>query len=298
MRIRKAGKVAENLWYLGRKESGVYILEGRDGSVMLNGGIALILPDVLEQMKTFRIDPGKIRKIVILHSHFDHVGIVPYFKRTWPAIEVCASRRAWDILKMPKAVETANTFSGLVARHMGAEEALAGFDVDWRDDVSGTVLSEGDRIDLGTATLTILETPGHSSCSITAYEPEMKVLFPSDAVGIPYKNTAFPSGNSDYTQYQKNLERLKGLPVRYLCADHYGFVAGEEAETFVDTTIEESRKMRSEMASLFRDEKDVDDAARAMTERFYERSPDYFVSPDIMEGVFRQMVKHVAKGLS
>jgi len=298
MRIRKAGKVAENLWYLGRKESGVYILEGRDGSVMLNGGIALILPDVLEQMKTFRIDPGKIRKIVILHSHFDHVGIVPYFKRTWPAIEVYASRRAWDILKMQKAIETANTFSRLVARHMGAEEALAGFDVDWRDDVSGTVLSEGDRIDLGTATLTILETPGHSSCSITAYEPGMKVLFPSDAVGIPYEKTAFPSGNSDYTQYQKSLEKLKGLPVRYLCADHYGFVAGEEAETFVDETIEEARKMRSEMASLFREKKDVDASARAMTDRFYEKSPDYFISPDIMEGVFRQMVKHIARDLS
>ena len=298
MRIRKAGKVAENLWYLGRKESGVYILEGRDGSVMLNGGIAFILPDVLEQMKSFGIDPGKIKKIVILHSHFDHVGIVPYFKRTWPGIEVCASRRAWDILKMPKAIETANTFSRIVARQMGALEALEGFDVDWRDDVSGTALSEGDRIDLGTATLTILETPGHSSCSIAAYEPEMKVLFSSDAVGIPYENTAFPSGNSDYTQYQKSLERLKGLPVQYLCADHYGFVTGKEAETFVEATIEEARKMRTEMESLFRDKKDVDASAKAMTDRFYEINPNYFISSDIMEGVFRQMVKHLAKGLS
>jgi len=298
MKVRKAGKVADNLWYLGRKESGVYILEGRDGSVMLNGGITFILPDVLEQMKAFGIDPEKIGKIVILHSHFDHVGIVPYFKRTWPGIEVCASGRAWDILKMPKAIETANAFSGLVARQMGAGEALKGYDLDWREDVSGTALSEGDRIDLGNYTLTILETPGHSSCSITAYEPGMKALFPSDAVGIPYEQTAFPSGNSDYTQYQKSLERLKDLPVNYLCADHYGFVTGKEAETFVNLTIGEARKMRSEMETLYREKKDLDASAKAMTALFYEKSPDYFISADILEGVFRQMVKHIAKGLS
>lgn len=297
MRVRQAGKVAEHLWYLGRKESGVYLLEGRNESVMINGGITFILPDILRQMKEFGIDPGKIGKIVILHSHFDHVGVVPYFKRTWPHIEVCASRRSWEILKMPKAVETANAFSRLVAREMKAEEALGKYDLDWRDDISGTPLAGGDRIDLGNRSLTILDTPGHSSCSISAYEPEMKALFPSDAVGIPYDRTAFPSGNSDFTQYQKSLEILKPLPVAYLCADHYGYVTGEEAGGFVDLTIEEARKLRSEMEAVYREKKDLDASARAVTAKFYERSPDYFLSADILEGVFKQMVKHIAKNL-
>jgi len=297
MRIRQAGKVAEHLWYLGRKESGVYLLEGKNDWVMINGGITFILPDVLRQMKEFGIDPGKIGKIVILHSHFDHVGVVPYFKRTWPHIEVCASRRSWEILNMPKAVETANAFSRLVAREMKADEALVKYDLDWRDDISGTALAGGDRIELGNRSLTILDTPGHSSCSISAYEPGMKALFPSDAVGIPYDRTAFPSGNSDYTQYQKSLELLKPLPVSYLCADHYGFVTGEEAAGFVDLTIGEARKMRSEMETVYREKKDLDASARAMTALFYERSPDYFLSAEILEGVFKQMVKHIAKNL-
>lgn len=297
MRIREAGKITDNLWYLGRMESGIYVLEGQDSSIIINGGISFILPDVLTQMKDFGIDVDKIKKLLILHSHFDHVGIVPYFKRNYPAIEVCASAPAWKILTMPKAIETVNLFSQIVANQMGLGNGLEDFDSDWRDDVSGTTVSEGDRIDLGGVTLTIMETPGHSSCSITAYEPKLKALFASDAVGIPYRETAFPSGNSNYTQYQESLERLKPLQVDYLCADHYGYVTGDEAHTFVDLSIEEARKMREDMEDVYRKEGDLDAAAKTITNSFYEQSPDYFISADILEGVFKQMVKHIAKAL-
>lgn len=296
MRIRKAGKIADNLWYLGREESGVYVLEGRNSSIIINGGISFILPDVLQQLQEFGIDADKIRKLLILHSHFDHVGIVPYFKRTYPEIDVCASAPAWKILTMPKAIETVNAFSQLVADQMGVGDALKAYDCEWRDDVAGTTVSEGDRIDLGGGvSLSIMETPGHSSCSITAYEPAMKALFASDAVGIPYKETAFPSGNSNYTTFQESLERLKPLPVDFLCADHYGYITGDEAASYLDLSIEEARRMRSEMEDIYRRQGDIDAAARAVTAAFYEKNPDYFISSDILEGVFKQMVKHIAQ---
>ena len=51
MRFRKAGKITDHLWYLGREESGTYYLEGQDGAILINGGLSYILPDVLAQMK-------------------------------------------------------------------------------------------------------------------------------------------------------------------------------------------------------------------------------------------------------
>ena len=51
MRFREAGKITDHLWYLGREESGTYYLEGRDGAILINGGLSYILPDVLAQMK-------------------------------------------------------------------------------------------------------------------------------------------------------------------------------------------------------------------------------------------------------
>jgi glyoxylase-like metal-dependent hydrolase (beta-lactamase superfamily II) len=81
VRFRKPGKIYRNLWYLGAEESGVYFLRGDHGAVLINGGMSYILPDLLSRMREFGIDPGEITRFLILHSHFDHVGIVPYFKQ-------------------------------------------------------------------------------------------------------------------------------------------------------------------------------------------------------------------------
>jgi len=296
MRHRKAGRITDGLWYLGREEAGVYLLEGRDCSLMINGALSHILPDVLRQMTDFGIDARKIGKFLILHSHFDHAGLVPYFKRQYPHIEVFASEAAWKIFKMPKAIEVMNSFSRLVADQMKAAEGLAGYDTEWRDDVTGTAVGDGDRIDLGGVSVSIIDTPGHSYCSISAYESTMKALFASDAIGIPYKETVFPSMNTNIDQFQATLEKLKAYPVDYLCADHYGYVTGAEAEKFVELTISEAGKLKGEIESAFRKHGgNVDAAAKALNGSFYAANPDYFIAPDILEGVFKQMVKYVQK---
>jgi glyoxylase-like metal-dependent hydrolase (beta-lactamase superfamily II) len=296
MRFQKTGRVEDRLWYLGREESGVYILEGRENAILINGGMSYILADVLEQMKTFAIDMEKIGKILILHSHFDHVGIVPYFKRTYPKIEVYASAPAWKIFAMPKAIEVMNSYSRLSAKQVGDENVLKSYDLSWRDDITGSTLAEGDKIELGGVTLSILNTPGHSNCSITAYEPDMKVLFASDAIGVPYKNACFPSMNTNITQFFESLEKMKALPVYSLCADHYGYITGDEAARFTELTIEEGHKWKIMMEDLYRRHGgDIELAAKAITDFLFQQMPDYFVARDIMEGVFRQMFKFIAK---
>ena len=296
MRLRKTGKIVDHLWYLGREESGVYILEGREDAILINGGMSYILVDVLGQMADFGIDVEKIGKLLILHSHFDHVGIVPYFKRTYPKIEVYASEPAWKILAMPKAVEVINSYGRLSAKQVGDENVLKTYDLGWRDDITGTVLAEGDKIDLGGVSLSIFATPGHSNCSITAYEPDLKILFASDSVGVPYKDACFPSMNTNIIQFLESLEKLKHLPVSCLCADHYGYITGEEAARFAELTIEECRKWKVMLEDLYRQHGgNIDLAGKAITDYLFQQMPDYFVARDIMEGVFRQMLKFIAK---
>ena len=116
MRIRKPGKIRDRLWFLGSEESCIYLLEGENESIFVSGGLSYLVPDILRQLKEFRIDEARIKKILILHSHFDHVGIVPFFKRQIPELEILASARGWEILGLPRAVQTINEFSLGVAR--------------------------------------------------------------------------------------------------------------------------------------------------------------------------------------
>ncbi len=297
MRIRKPGRVHEHLWYLGSEESSLYVLEGKKESMLIGGGMSYLVPELLRQFGEFGIDEGRITKQLILHAHFDHVGIVPFFKRRRPGMEVYASERGWEILRMPKAVRTINEFSRSVANRMGKEGVFSTYDLDWRDDVTGQAVREGTRIDLGDVSVLILEVPGHSSCSIAAYVPEVKTLFPSDGGGIPFKESILPSGNSDFTQYQKSLEKLKDLDVAYLCADHYGYITGEEAKRFIGMTIDAAKNQRSVIEKAFSETRDVNETARKLTSLFFGRCPDYFLSAEIMQAVFGQMVRHISKGM-
>jgi glyoxylase-like metal-dependent hydrolase (beta-lactamase superfamily II) len=297
VRIRKPGKVRERLWFLGREETGVYLVEGRRESMIISGGMSYIVPDLLQQMADFNLDETRITKLLILHSHFDHVGIVPYMKRRLLQAEVYASERAWEILNMEKAIRTINEFSRTVARRMGREEVYSHYDLEWRDDIRGKPVHEGYRIDLGGLSVSILEIPGHSSCTIAAYIPEWKALFPTDGGGIPFGETIVTSGNSNYTQYQDGLEKLKSLEVDYYCADHYGYLTGMEAREFIPKAIEMAKKHRAEIEKAYRSTGDIGKAAKAMVDSFYAENGDYFLSPEIFLDVYRQMVRHIAGAL-
>jgi glyoxylase-like metal-dependent hydrolase (beta-lactamase superfamily II) len=297
MRSRNAGRICDHLWYLGREESGIYLLEGKACSLIISGGMSYLAPFVLSQLSDFGIDERKIGKLLILHSHFDHVGLVPFFKRRYPNLVVYASDRAWEILKMPKGIETINTFSRLVAERMGVSACLEGRDLEWRDDIVGRVISDGDTIDLGGMIVQILETPGHSSCSISAYVPEIRALFPSDGGGIPYEEMILPAGNSNFTQYQHSLDKLQPLKVDIFCADHYGYVTGPEAASYIVRSIDAAREKRALIEALYRRKDSIDETVKDLVAEVYTRNPGYFLPPEIYTGVYRQTVRHIAAAM-
>src|SRR3989304_3275873 len=63
------GKICDGLWYLGRPESGVYLLEGRNGSIIISGGMSYLVPDLLHQFDEFGLKEDRIQGIIILHAH-------------------------------------------------------------------------------------------------------------------------------------------------------------------------------------------------------------------------------------
>jgi glyoxylase-like metal-dependent hydrolase (beta-lactamase superfamily II) len=294
MRIRTQGKITEGLWCLGRKESCVYLLEGEKESMMINAGTVYLIPLLLQQFKEFGIDASRISKLLFLHSHFDHLGTAPFFKRQNPDLKLYGSQKAWRLLSMPKVLNAINDAGQKAAERMGLETLFKDYPAAWGDDIKGTAISGGDSLAIEPFDGQILETPGHSICSISYYVPALRALFPSDAGGIPYGDTILAAGNSHFTQYQKSLKRLNELAVDYLCADHYGYITGSEAGNYVGESIQAAGKRRREFMRVYHRTGNIDETARLLIEMFYEKHPDYFLSPDILTGIFRQMVRHMA----
>jgi len=293
MRVKKPGRIRDNLWFLGWEDSCVYLLVGRDGSILINGGVSGLVPDLLQQFGEFGVDVSRINAILCLHSHFDHVGILPYIRRRYPHIAIYASARARRLFTKPRVIDAINAANRYVIEKRGLADRCRPFELEWSGDIDCETVGEGDRIDLGDLEILIYESPGHSPCSISAYVPRLNLLFPSEAGGLPWRNKIIAYGTSNFSDFERSLRRLNNLEVRYLCSDHYGWVSGDEARDFIGASIQEARWRRRLMTAAYQRTGSVAAAGKEMAAVFQDENSSDLVSWDRFAAAHHHMVKHV-----
>ncbi len=298
MIISKPGKITERIVLLGREESNVYLLDGGTEYALIGGGMIHITPDVADWISESGVDGRKIRKLMILHSHFDHVGIIPYFKRKWPWAEVCASERAALLLETPRVVDSIRSLNKMLIDkwNMGdIAESMNLFEFDIKVE---KILSDGNELPCGDLTMRILEVPGHSSCSAAVYVPELKALFASDAGGFPLGEKVFTAANSNFDQYMESLERMSKLDIELFLPEHYGAVAGDDAKTFFERSKASAAETRTLLERILAETGDVEAAANQATDKFMTESLTGAMPREIVHMVVRQMLKYLFKKAS
>lgn len=287
-------KVSERITLLGRPETCLYLLDGGGESAIIGGGMAYAAPDVLAQLRSFGADVRLIKRIFILHTHFDHMGMVPLLRRILPHAKVCATRQGARMLERPEVIETVLAYNrALVAmNHPDAREEDFGlpFDVVTVDEV----LEDGMCVRVGDMALDVMEVPGHSSCSMALYCREEKALFPSDASGIMYDGMIFTAANSNFDLYQKSLERMSRLDIEFHCAEHYGALTHEDARGFLARTMESAARMRQLIEDSLMRTRDMNETARDLTEMFFAKASNNFLPRQVVETVFGQMTRFIA----
>jgi glyoxylase-like metal-dependent hydrolase (beta-lactamase superfamily II) len=299
MLITDPGKISDRITLLGRKECCVYILDGDNDSVMIGGGMAYIIPDVLQQIKEFDISEKKISRLFILHSHFDHCGLVPYFKKRWPWVGITASARAKEILSDPNISKKIAEFNKEAFISNGTEASSLSEDFSFTGIHVEETVQEGDELTIGDLTIQVLEVPGHSSCSIALYVPQEKALFGSDALGVRHTKDYFmASGNSDFNKFQKSLDKMSRYEVDYVLGEHFGASTGEDAKEYLPKSIETAIKTRAVIEEVYGRTRDIQEAADEVTDRVIKEMPAPFMARKIIRIVVEQMVKSIAKEFS
>lgn len=296
MILQEPGKITERITLLGRKESNVYCLDGGSESVIIGGGMVYIVPEVAEQINEFGIDENKIKRIVILHSHFDHCGIVPFLRKKWPWASVAASEAARAMLAKNKVIETIHAMNhdALKRKNMLEKAEEMGF-ADFEGINVDEVLKQGQKIACGDRTLEILEVPGHSSCSIAVYVPEEKAMFGSDAGGIASDSGVFPAANSNFDKYQQSLEKMAAYDIDVYLAEHYGVHTREDAKNFLPRTIKVAQQLREKIEKSLDRTNDPEKTADELTEERMKNAPSEFLPKEIVHMINRQMAGFLYK---
>jgi glyoxylase-like metal-dependent hydrolase (beta-lactamase superfamily II) len=292
------GKITDRIWLVGRRESCAYIVGGKSEYALLGGAMAYVAPDVLAQLERFGIDETKIRRIVILHSHFDHCGMVPFLKKRWPWAVVTASARSKELLQKPNVVASIAAFNQAMVAQFGLVERSKELDLSFPGIEVEAVVGEGDALTCSGLTLEILEVPGHSSCSIAVYVPEEKALFASDAGGLPFGDKIFTAANANFDLYQQSLAKMAAKDVAIHLAEHYGARSGEQGRRFLQDAMAAAAETRQGLEEALAEIGDVAKTTEIVTERIMAEAPGGFLPRDVVAIIAGQMVKFVAKSMS
>jgi len=295
MLIDQPGNVTDKIVLLGRRESCVYLLKGQHEYVLLGGGMVSIVPDVLAQIETFKIDENKIRRMIILHSHFDHCGIIPFFKKRWPWATVTASARAGELLSSPKIIQSISFLNEMLLARYGLEKAAGEMGLDFSGIEVEAVVAGGDRLPCDELSLEIIDVPGHSSCSVAVYVKEQKALFASDAGGIPAGDWIFTAANSNFDQYQESLRKMAGYAVDVYLAEHYGALTGSDGRDFLRRSMDAAAETRALLEASYARSGNVEQSSAEMTDLLMEKIPGNLLPKEIIALVVGQMFNFIAK---
>jgi glyoxylase-like metal-dependent hydrolase (beta-lactamase superfamily II) len=292
--IDKPGKVTDRIFLLGRNESCVYIFKGEGEYALLGGGMTCIVPEFLVQLKDFGIDEKMVTRIIILHAHFDHCGMVPFLKKRWPWTRITASERAGELLSKPKVIERIDQLNRVVLAEYGMTALEKDLGLTFDGIAVEDVVNGGDVLSCGGYSMDVIDVPGHSSCSIAVYVDGEKALFASDAAGIPFGDEIFTAANSNFDMYQESLEKMAAYEINVLLAEHFGARTAEDGRVFLKKSIASAVETRKILETSYARTRDVQKCTNEVTDALMERLPHGFMPRDIIALVAGQMVNFIA----
>ena len=214
------------------------LILGSEKTALYDCGMACFADNLIENLKTVLNAEGKTLDYILLsHTHYDHIGALPYVLQVWPEAQVCGLQKAKEVFAHPNARATMERLGNNAKALYGVEGieiTAAGMRVD-------RVLADGDSIRLGAETITAYETKGHTDCSASYLLSPEKILFTSESTGMQVTSMRVQTSPlKSYDDCFASAARLKTFDVNDLMLPHYGRLPSFRNQTYFDDFIKEA----------------------------------------------------------
>ena len=260
-------ELAEGLWMLGTNEYPLFLVKGAGEAAIFEGGTGAMGQLVLEQMEQLGMAKALVKQLVVTHAHPDHVMAVPLFRQAFPGIAVLAS----DVAAKTLAAEKALAFFTKIDRALTDALLKAGRIADEHRPkplaenriAVDRIIEEGDAIAVDGFSFRVLETPGHSDCSLSFHDPARKILIISDATGYFV----------DYGTYLSSIEHLAVLRAETLCLSHNAVIKGaEDVKAYFAAALAATKAYHDRIVAEARTGKPARGIAEALGAEIHEKT--------------------------
>jgi glyoxylase-like metal-dependent hydrolase (beta-lactamase superfamily II) len=230
-------KVADGVYFIeGRDEmipdSHVYIIgkpESADLS-MVDAGLMGKAEYKISSLKEMGIKPEDIKRIIMTHTHLDHIGCLSEIREEMPWTELWVHSNEAEPLERgdERIVYGMDMFKSMCQSQYNLEDGFFKYKVDRR-------LSGNETLEIGEMTWEVIHIPGHSSGSIALYNRPEKILIPGDVVYADYAIGRFDLHSADPAKHRDSLNLLAELDVDVLLPGHNRIIERVPAGYIRDT---------------------------------------------------------------
>lgn len=251
----------------GDSSNATWLIRGSK-HVLYEAGMAYSADKMIEKIKK-ELNGAPLDAVILSHSHYDHVAGLPFIKKEWPDAVVYGSPYAAKILEKPSVRATMQRLSADAAK--GAGVALPEYDED-EIHIDVTV-EDGDVLQIGDTRLQVIETPGHTKCSLSFLVNE-DILLASETIGVWKGGWYMPCYLVGYQMCLDAVERLRRLPAKRLFISHMGILAEEPLEESWAFVEQKLRETKEEIKGIIASCETEEGRLQMMKERYHDGMVD------------------------
>lgn len=187
-------KVFDNLYYIGTQTESTWALTTSKGIILLNTNFPWVTPDLVNELKTFGLDPANIKYAIIVRSHSDQSWGINPLKKMVPTARIVMSQVDYDLLAKDNTPAELKPMKDIVAK-------------------------DGMKVTLGDTTVTIYSTPTSTPGNLSLIFPvkdgkqkHMAGMWGGDYVRIVQEGVQmWPNAQTMMTGYVASSKRFKEL---------------------------------------------------------------------------------------
>ncbi len=236
----------------------IYIIENGGERMMFDTSEPLASRKVVKKLKEFGLFP--IQKLLLTHSHWDHVQACEKLKKLNGDFEILASENAIKHLKDPRIMNEA--FGYTIPPIEG--------------DI--TPLKEGDVIDLNGLDLKVLNFFGHTQDSIAVLDENNRNLFTGDSILYFWdEHTIAPNimppefNESELLKTFKRLRNMRG-DIDSVSMAHFGVLSDKTLDKLLDELQDFYFKVKESLIQWYSENPSIEYLASKYLETYIPNS--------------------------
>ena len=236
-----------------------FLIDGGEKTAIYDCGMAYCHEGTIKNIKEKLKDLGKtdLDYVILSHSHYDHIGALPYILSTWPKAQVVGAEKLKRVFSSDGAKATMKRL-GEAARDKYLPKYMHDMEIETDGLRVDIILKDGDMLPLGKYRVIAISTPGHTDCSMSyllkdsTIENHKGIMFMSESVGVlENENYLHTSILKSFQDTVDSANKCRAYEADILICSHYGVVPKELGNGYFDLYIEFAEKERDFILGLY-----------------------------------------------